>query len=95
MPALSSVKTTDSLTQQFEAIDAYLQAVHEVLSEGHMPDIADLDDRIALLCSHIEEAPLEVQEVCLKKLGDLLKKLDQCQNEMTSFHTTKFLNVQK
>ena len=95
MPALSSTKTTDYLIQQFESIDAYLQAVNEVLREGHMPNIADLDDRVALLCSHIKKAPLEVQEVCLTKLGELLKKLDKCENEMTSFQTSFIHSTQK
>ncbi len=86
MPATSK---TNDLMQQFKAINAYLQAVHEILQEGHMPDIADLDDRVAHLCSNVEKAPLSVQKKCLKMLDELLSKLSICENEMTSFQKAK------
>ncbi|MDD3371729.1 MAG: hypothetical protein PHE27_07910 [Alphaproteobacteria bacterium] len=79
----------DSLTQEFDSIDSYLIAVHEILNQGHMPDIADLDERIARLCSRVEEAPPELQEDCLAKLDDLLNKLSDCENEMTAFQLAK------
>jgi hypothetical protein len=95
MPVLSSISTTESIVQEFESIDAYLQAVHEVLQEGHMPDIADLDDRIARLCSNVESAPLDIQKTCLTRLGELLNKLNDCENHMTTFHTTLIKSAQK
>ncbi len=95
MPALSSMEANDFIAQQFESIDAYLQAAHEILHEGHMPDIADLDDKIALLCSNVEKAPLEIQGACLARLDELLKKLNNCQDEMTAFHTTSVTSAQK
>ncbi|MFA4993693.1 MAG: hypothetical protein WC521_00075 [Bdellovibrionales bacterium] len=94
MPALSSIRT-ESIVQEFESIDAYLQAVHEILQEGHMPDVVDLDDRIAHLCSNVEGAPLDIQETCLIKLGELLQKLNDCETHMTALHTTTVRSAQK
>jgi len=85
MAVASSAKTLQSIAQQFESIDAYLEAVHEILGEGHLPNIADLKDRIECLCNDVENAPLEIQSVCIKKLNDLLEKLNNCENAMTSF----------
>jgi hypothetical protein len=82
---LSGTNVSESVSQEFDSIDAYLQAVHEILQEGHMPNIADLDDRIAQLCSYVEEAPPEIQKTCLIKLDDLLNKLNNCEDAMTSF----------
>jgi hypothetical protein len=79
-------ETLESIAKEFDSIDAYLQAFHETMQEGHLPNIADLDDRIAHLCSRVESAPEKVQEPCLAKLNGLLKKLDNCESEMTSFH---------
>ena len=81
--------------EQFESIDAYLQAAFEILHEGHMPDIADLDDRVAHLCSSVGNAPTEIQEVCLRKLDDLLIKLNDCEDRMTSFQIISSQSVQK
>jgi len=80
-----SVKNSDSLAREFDSVDDYLQAVHEILREGRMPDIADLDDRVARLCSGVEGATPEIQETCLARLDGLLKKLDDCEGEMTAF----------
>ncbi|MFA5040539.1 MAG: hypothetical protein WC464_02765 [Bdellovibrionales bacterium] len=85
MPPLSSAKAIESITQQFESIDAYLQAVYEILQEGHMPDIADLDDRVARLCSSVEKAPLEIQKDCLKRLDTLMLNLNNCESSMVTF----------
>jgi hypothetical protein len=84
-PNPSAAEKDDSLAQEFDSIDAYLQAVHEILQEGHMPDIANLDDRIEHLCSRVRESSPEIQETCLAKLESLVKKLDDCEDEMTAF----------
>ena len=81
--------TLAALTEDFTAIDAYLQAVHEILQEGHMPDIADLDDRVSRLCAGIGAAAPDVQEACGRKLQDLLKKIEFCEEEMRAFHATQ------
>ncbi len=85
----SSATSTEALEHEFESIDGYLQAVHDILSQGSMPDIGDLDDRIARLCALVESAPEELQEGCLAKLDLLLKKLGDCEEEMTAFHTAR------
>jgi hypothetical protein len=86
--ALSKAQISDSLAQEFASLDAYLMAIHEIVQEGHMPDVADLDDRVAHLCSNVEIAPQEIQESCLAKLDTLLEKLDACEGEMTAFYAS-------
>jgi hypothetical protein len=86
-PSPSVPVTEDALSQEFESIDAYLKAVQEILDQGHMPDIGDLDDRIARLCSQIESAPADLHDVCLAKLDTLLKRLGDCEEQMTAFQT--------
>jgi len=78
-------KSVQALMEQFDAIEAYLQAVREVLEEGHMPDIADLHNRISRLCLDAARSPPDFRKTCLERLDSLLKKLDTCEREMTSF----------
>jgi len=75
------------LMEEFDSIDAYLQAVHEILGEGHMPDIADLDNRVAHLCAGIANLAPDYQGRCLARLDALLKKLDVCEQEMAAFQS--------
>ncbi len=95
MSPLSGIKTLKSVTQEFDSIDAYLQAVHEILQEGHMPDIPDLDDRVARLCDAVEKATPEIQQQCLPNLNALLKKLDDCEDEMTAYQLMAAKSVRK
>jgi hypothetical protein len=95
MPALSTAEAIKDIAEKFESIDAYLQAANEILHEGHMPDIADLDNRIAELCSDVEKAPSEIQGVCLRRLDDLLLKLNDCEDAMTSFQIISAKSVKK
>jgi hypothetical protein len=85
-PPLSGMKAVKALMEEFDSIDAYLQAVHEIVQEGHMPDIADLDNRVAHLCAAVDGVDTDVQGRCLKKLDELLGKLNACEDEMTAFH---------
>jgi len=81
--------TIQSLLNEFNAIDAYLKAVREILQEGHMPDMAGLDKRVAALCSTLETADTDVQQQCVPKLSDLIKRLDVCETEIRSFHAAQ------
>jgi len=78
-------KIAQALTEQFDAVEAYLQAARAVLQEGHMPDIADLHNRISRLCLDASRTPPEFRKICLERLDSLLKKLNDCENEMTTF----------
>ncbi len=88
--ALSSQMEDATLTQEFDSIDAYLQALHETIHEGRLPNIADLDNRIARLCDNVktakESSSHDIQKACLARLDSLLRKLNDCENEMIAFH---------
>ncbi len=88
-PPLSGMKAVKSLMQEFDSVDAYLQAVREILQEGHMPDIADLDNRVARLCETVEKVTPDIQERCLAKLDELLKKLNTCEEDMVAFQAVR------
>jgi hypothetical protein len=87
--ALSGMKAVKSLMEEFDSVDAYLQAVHEIVQEGHMPDIAGLDNRVAHLCAAVEGVDTDIQGRCLAKLDELLDKLNSCEDEMTAFHESQ------
>lgn len=88
-------KATEALMQEFDAVDAYVQAVVEVLKEGHLPDISDLDDRVARLCEGVRSAPVEVQKACLTRLNALLERIGGCEADMTSFQKALAEGAQK
>ncbi|MDD4616504.1 MAG: hypothetical protein PHW76_05230 [Alphaproteobacteria bacterium] len=81
-----SPTSQEVLDQEFNSIHGYLQTVCDVLAHGSMPDILDLDDRIARLCALVESAPEDLHEGCLARLGVLLKNLGDCEDEMTALH---------
>lgn len=81
-----NLKVFEALNQEFDSLDAYFQAVLEVLQGGHMPDIADLRNRVSHLCSAVMAAPVEFQEMCRNKLKDVLANLDTCQDKIATFH---------
>lgn len=83
--SMPSEKSLESILKEFDTVEAYLKGVHEILKEGHMPTIADLDDKIAHLCTNIEEAEPDVQEQCMPRLDKLLDKLNNCEDEMNAF----------
>ncbi|MDR3424481.1 MAG: hypothetical protein P4M13_05310 [Alphaproteobacteria bacterium] len=83
----TGLKALKRIMESFDSLDAYLQAAHEILEDGHMPDMADMDDRVAHLCSCVQEAAPEIQERCLAKLDALLKKIDMCEEEIIEFQT--------
>lgn len=82
---LTGMNAIKALTQEFDSVDAYLQAVHEILQEGHMPDIKGLDDRVEHLCSTVQTVAPEIQDRCKAKLDALLQKLNHCEEEMAFF----------
>lgn len=92
---LSGLNAVKTLMKEFESIDAYLRATREIMEDGHMPDIAGLDDRVARLCSVVEEVHPEIQERCITKLDDLLQKLNDCEDQMAEFHNKKLQSAQK
>jgi hypothetical protein len=91
----SGAAAVKTLMEEFDSIDAYLQAVHEILGEGHMPDIADLDNRVAHLCTGIANLDPDHQGRCLARLGALLKKLDECEQEITDFQSKLTVSVKQ
>ena len=88
-PPLSGMKAVKSLMEEFDSVDAYLQAVREIMQEGHMPNIADLDDRVARLCTTVQEVTPDIQSRCLAKLDELLKKLNACEDDIIAFQTAR------
>lgn len=91
----SQEKEIQALMQEFDSVDSYVQAVVEVLKEGHLPDISDLDDRVAHLCEGVRSAPVDVQKACLSRLNALLDRIGGCESDMTSFQKALAEGAQK
>jgi len=79
------MKVLSALIQEFDAIDAAIQAAIDVLESRQMPDMAGLDKRVNALCSAIEKTDNETQQQCLLRLDDLLHRLDECANRLHAF----------
>jgi len=78
----------EDLAREFEAINDYLKAVSDILSDGHMPDLSGLDGRVSELCLQMEQADPEIQQKYMARMNELLHKLDACENQMRAFHET-------
>ncbi len=78
-----------NLLREFDSITTYLDAVHETVKQGHMPDMRGLDKRIADLCAALEQAPQDIQQQCLPKLGAVLEKLDICEAAIRAFQAAR------
>ena len=84
-----AAKIAKALSEEFESLEAYLQALHEILSEGHMPDIADLGNRVTRVCTAIENADKDTQKQYKGRLDALLGKLDNCEKEIRAFQARR------
>ena len=73
------------LLAELTAIKDYLAAVQESLKSGYMPDITNLEKRIANACQDIELADEDVQKQCLPPLADILQNLATCERGMTEW----------
>ena len=87
--------SSDSPMQEFDAVATYLQAVSEILREGHMPDINALEDKISHLCSIVQNADSGIQEEYIAKLNELLIKLNACEEQMDSLQAAMTLGEKK
>ncbi len=84
-----------SPSQEFEAIDAYLAAVNDILREGHIPDMVNLKDKIAQFCSNARQAAPEDRKDYLAKLDTLLTKLNACEEQIRSHQKALMENEKK
>jgi len=89
------MKKLSALISEFSAIDDYLDAVRDILRNGHMPDMAGLDGRVSHLCAAIEQTDSEIQQRCLAKLDALLQRLDICETEIRDFHAALSKKVER
>jgi len=81
--------------QEFEAIDSYLSAVGNILRDGHIPDMVNLKEKIALFCQSALKSPPESRKEYLAKLDVLLTKLGECEEQIIAFQTTLVQNGNK
>jgi hypothetical protein len=92
MPHEQADPMTDSLSpllEELAAIKAYLDAAHDVVKDGSMPDMAALERRIANLCIGIQAADVEEQSRCLPELAALLKSLDECEQGLRDWEKNR------
>lgn len=74
--------------QEFEAIDSYLSSVSAILRDGHIPDMVNLKEKIALFCKGALKSPPESRKDYLAKLDILLTKLGECEEQIVAFQST-------
>jgi hypothetical protein len=70
------------ILHELAAIRNYLLAAQDVVKSGHMPDMTGLENRIAVLCEAIQQAPPDVQGECLPQLHILIEQLNACEQAM-------------
>lgn len=88
-PKSTAPDQAQKIHNAFQALDTYLNAVIETMRMGHMPDMAQLDKRVADLCQMVEQSEREVQQQCLPKLVALQVKIDGCDADMRALHTSQ------
>lgn len=74
------------LLEELAAIQSFLGAARAILKDGHMPDIAALEERISSVCLGIQAADVDEQSRCLPELAALLRNLDECERDMRAWH---------
>ena len=81
--------TTDlaePILTELAALKTYLDTVREALAGGAMPNLAGLDQRIAAVCTQMQQADKPVQQRCVPVLTALVKDLDACEQDMRAAH---------
>ena len=67
---------------EITAIKNYLIAAQDLMKSGQTPELAGLENRIAILCQSIKAAPQDTQKECLPELMLLLEQLNSCATDM-------------
>ena len=71
---------------EFYALSGYLDAINDALTAGQMPGMRGFDHRVSQLCSMIEAETDQTQRQTYRQaLQELLKRLDQCEQQMRAF----------
>ena len=73
------------LLEDLASIKAYIEAARAVVKDGLMPDMSQLEQRIAQLCQGIQAAEATEQSHCLPALASLLKCLDDCEQDVRAW----------
>lgn len=77
------------LVDEIATIRAYLAAAQGVLDSGYMPDITALESRMSNVCARIQKAPKEIHDTLLEQLISLLEQLNECEQKMRAFHSSR------
>lgn len=76
----------DSIHHELKAINDYITAFESVMESGHMPEMKNLEKRVAGLCRSIENAASEIQKECAPELNNLLNRINECEKKMKFFY---------
>ena len=68
--------------EEFDQIDAFLLAIHELIKSGKSINLAGLDCRVENLCLAIQKSSNEVKQACVPRLKQFLDSLDDYEEEM-------------
>ena len=81
--------TAPALLHEIRTVGDFLVAAHDMISQGHMPDMTPLEKRMEVLCVTLQEAPDDVQDACIDEFSGLLAKLDDVGTSMKAWHDKK------
>jgi hypothetical protein len=75
----------EQISAELSSIRDYLTAAQQVLKEGHMPDMAGLEQRVAAVCVAIQNAPQSIRGGYLPVLASILEQLNDCEKDLKAW----------
>ena len=72
----------DTIFEELLSVRNYLAAAQDMLKSGYMPNLAELEQRVAAVCLGLQTAESGVQQRAKPELSELLKDLDACEQSI-------------
>ncbi|MBV8548857.1 MAG: hypothetical protein JO126_05320 [Alphaproteobacteria bacterium] len=75
------------------SLSDYLAAAQSLTEEGLMPDMQQIQERVAVICNAIEASDKEVQVKALPALSTLIEQLNTCETSVRSWYSKNQMKI--
>ena len=79
----------ESLTQRFDELLAFIDQANSTVLNGKMPDLGNVDKKVALLCKDIEGADPEIAKQTQPMMAQMITKLDELAQSLNEYQAQK------
>lgn len=79
----------ESFRNRFDELIAFIDQANNAVLDGKMPDLGNVDKKVALLCRDIESANPEIAKQTQPMMAQMIVKLDALAQSLNEYQAAK------